>query len=149
MSSTMKWLCITFSLVALAGCNNKTYDGAQRFPISGKVMVDGQPLDQGVIAFIPKGAREGAKELQGRPAGSPIRDGQYAVVEEMGPTAGAYRIEIHWNKKTGKQIPNPMDRESMTDELIEGLPDKYHKESELTADVSAEKTKFDFDLKTK
>jgi hypothetical protein len=37
----------------------------------------------------------------------------------------------------------------MYDERKEGLPPQFHEQSELTADVSAEKTTFDFDLKSK
>ena len=139
----MSWLWVASLSVGLAGCS-KTYEGQQRFPVSGKVSVDGKPLDIGVIAFMPKAGGEGA----GRVAGAPIRDGIYSVPEENGPTAATYRIEIHWNKRTGKKIPNPMDTEQMTDELVEGLPKKYHQDSELTAEVSADKTQFDFDLQT-
>jgi hypothetical protein len=128
----------------LSGCS-KSYDGDQRFPVSGKVTVDGQPMDLGVISFLPKDAGKGP----GRVSGGPIRDGMYSVSEDMGPTAAAYRVEIHWNKKTGKQIPNPMDPDAMMDEMTEGLPDKCHKESELTAEVSPAKTTFSYDLTTK
>jgi hypothetical protein len=41
-----------------------------------------------------------------------------------------------------------MDRTELIDEMMEGLPAKYHKESELTAEVSSETTTFDFDLKS-
>jgi hypothetical protein len=33
--------------------------------------------------------------------------------------------------------------------MMEGLPAKYHQESELTAEVSSKQTTFDFDLKSK
>jgi len=141
MSRTLTWLCLVSLGAALSGCSHRGYEGEQRFPISGKVTVDGQPLDLGVIAFMPQGG-------QGRVAGSPIRDGAYAVPEEKGPTAATYQVQIHWNKKTGKQIPNPMSPDEMIDDLMEGLPEKYHAKSELTAKVSPEQTTFDFDLKT-
>lgn len=37
----------------------------------------------------------------------------------------------------------------MIDEMEEGLPAKYYRSSELTVEVSADKTTFDFDLNTK
>lgn len=37
----------------------------------------------------------------------------------------------------------------MLDERKEALPARFHTESELTADVSAKQTHFDFDLKSK
>lgn len=145
MNKTIVMLSVVSLCAAVAGCSRRAYEGDQRFAISGTVTVDGQPLDLGVIAFMPQGTGD---NIKGRVAGSPIRDGKYTIPEEKGPTAATYRIEIHWNKRTGKQIPNPMDPSEMTDELMEGLPDKYHKNSELTADVSEKQTTFDFDLKT-
>jgi hypothetical protein len=143
MTRSATWLCFLSLAAALAGCS-KAYDGEQRFPISGRVTVDGQPVDLGVIAFIPQAVGEG----KGRVAGAPIRDGVYSVPEEKGPTAAAYKVQIHWNKRTGRRIPNPMDPENLMDELTEGLPAKYHTSTELTAQVSADQTTFDFDLKT-
>jgi hypothetical protein len=143
MRSTITWLLIATLGAGLAGCG-RAYDGEQRFPVSGKVTVDGQPLDLGVIAFMPQGEGKSA----GRVAGAPIRDGLYAVPEETGPTAATYKVQIHWNKRTGKKIPNPMDTDELMDELTEGLPAKYHEKSELTAEVSAQRTTFDYDLKT-
>lgn len=135
--------CLSVCL-AVIGCGKRDYEGEQRFPVSGKVTVDGQPLDVGVIAFFPQGKGDSA----GRVSGAPIRDGVYSVPEEKGPNAATYRIEIHWNKRTGKQVPNPFDKSEMIDQLMEGLPAKYHKNSELTAEVSADKTTFDFELKS-
>jgi hypothetical protein len=42
-----------------------------------------------------------------------------------------------------------MDKEELIDEMMEGLPDKYHVNSELTAEVSPKQATFDFDLKSK
>jgi hypothetical protein len=136
--------CMLLLSAGWVACS-KQYEGEQRFPISGQVTVDGQPLEMGVIAFVPQGGGDGP----GRVAGSPIRDGRYSVPEEKGPTAATYKVQIHWNKRTGKKIPNPFDRQELIDELTEGLPAKYHQQSELTAEVSADKTTFDFELSTK
>ncbi len=37
---------------------------------------------------------------------------------------------------------------NLTDERAEGLPPKFHQDSQLTAEVSAKQTTFDFDLKS-
>lgn len=124
----------------LVGCGSGEYSGERRFPITGKVTVDGQPMEFGVISFLPQG--EG-----GRVTGSPIKDGSYAIEEPMGPTAGKYRVNINWNKPTGRRVKDAYGEEIM-DEYKEGLPAKYHKESELSAEVSAKQTEFNFELKT-
>jgi hypothetical protein len=123
------------------GCGGREYTGERRFPLAGKVTADGQPIGMGVIAFLPQ-------DKSGRVSGGPIKDGTYSVPEPMGATAGKYRVEIHWNKPTGKKIRNPMDKDELIDEMMEGLPARYHVNSELTADVSSRETKFDFDLKS-
>jgi hypothetical protein len=134
--------CAALTCAELAGCGRKSYTGDQRFPLSGKVTVNGQPIQLGVIAFMPQGDKA-------RVSGGPIRGGNYSIPEENGANAGTYHVVIHWNKMTGKKIPNPLDRTQIIDEMEEGLPPKYHKNSELTAEVSADQTTFNFDLTTK
>lgn len=125
--------------LALAGCSRKDYTGPQRFPLSGKVTVDSQPLDWGSISFIPA---EGQ-----RVSGGLIENGRYAVAEEKGANAGKYRVEIRWGKLTGRKKRDP-DSGEMFDERQEGLPERFHAHSELTAEVSSKQTTFDFELKT-
>ena len=130
----------TLVAVVATGCGRRDYTGERRFPLSGKITVDGQPLEHGLICFYPKG--------NGQVSGGPITKGAYSIPEEKGANAGPYKVEIHWTKPTGKRVRDPYGEEIM-DEYKEGLPDKYHKNSELTADVSAKRTKFDFELKAK
>jgi hypothetical protein len=117
--------------VAMCGCSRTEYSGEQRFPLSGRVSVDGQPMEFGVISFLP--------QEKGRVSGGPITGGSYSVPEAMGANAGPYRVEIHWNKPTGKRVRDPYGEEIM-DEYKEGLPERYHKNSELTAEVSPGQT---------
>jgi hypothetical protein len=140
MSRILAVLGVAVWLVALAGCGSREYTGEQRFPVSGKVTVDGEPMEFGLISLLPQG--EG-----GRVSGGPIKNGSYAIEEPMGPTAGKYRVEIRWNKPTGRRVKDAYGEEIM-DEYKEGLPAKYHTNSELTADVSSKKTTFDFELET-
>jgi hypothetical protein len=73
-------------LVLLAGCG----DGKPtRVPISGKVLIDGQPLTLGSIAYVPQGAR---------PSGGAIdKNGHFELsCYELGDGAvlGAHRVMI-------------------------------------------------------
>ena len=137
-SWTRGCLCIA---VALLGCSRQEYSGAKRYPLSGRVTYDGQPVDLGSISFLPI---DGGEQ---RVSGGYIENGAYSVPEPQGANAGKYRVEIRWQKSTGKQIKDQHSGES-TDQRVEGLPAKFHTKSELTADVSAKQTKFDFDLKS-
>lgn len=51
---------ILLSVVAIAGCS----DGRPtRINVSGQVLIDGQPLTQGIVQFVPIGARPSAGNL--------------------------------------------------------------------------------------
>jgi hypothetical protein len=140
MIRTIAVVCSLALCLVVAGCS-RTYSGPRRFALSGKVTVDKQPLDHGLISFLPDG--EG-----GRVCGGPITAGSYAISEEMGATEGKYKVKINWNKPTGKKVKDAWGEEIM-DETKEGLPARYHADSELNAEVAAGKTTFDFDLQSK
>lgn len=122
------------------GCGGPEYTGDKRYAISGTVTVDGEPMQWGTISFIPKDGNN-------RVSGGPIIDGKFEVTEGRGANSGEYRVEIRWQKPTGKQVRD-IDTDEMIDELAEGLPARYHKDSELTASVSEENQTFTFDLKS-
>jgi hypothetical protein len=74
------------TLVLFAGCS----DGKPtRVPISGKVLIDGQPLKLGSIAYVPQGAR---------PSGSAIdKDGHFVMScyeHGDGAVLGAHRVMV-------------------------------------------------------
>src|SRR5687767_10684703 len=97
MTSARWRLVVLASLCLAAGCN-RGYSGDRRYPLSGTVRVDGQPLDVGVISFIP------ADTDKQRVSGGPIKDGVYAVEEASGANAGTYRVEVRWYRKTGRMV---------------------------------------------
>jgi predicted small lipoprotein YifL len=133
-------LSLAVVCLALAGCG-RSYEGPQRLPLSGKVTYDGEAVDAGTISFLPQSGEQ-------RVSGGQIESGAYSVPEEQGANAGKYRVEIHWHKKTGKQFRDA-DLDMMLDERKEGLPPRFHRESELTVEVSPAQTTFDFHLQSK
>jgi hypothetical protein len=139
ITSTRCRLAVLASLCFVVGCS-RGYSGDRRYPLSGTVRVDGQPIDVGAISFIPID-----NDAQ-RVSGGPIADGKYSVEEARGSNAGKYRVEVRWYKKTGRWIRDA-DTGELYEERKEGLPKRYHKESELTVEVSSGQTTFDFDLK--
>lgn len=139
----MNRVCSTLCILCLAivGCGQQEYSGAKRYPLSGKATYDGQPIDWGSISFLPESGGQ-------RVSGGLITEGTYLVPEAQGANAGQHRIEIRWNKKTGRKLRDP-DSGEMYDERKEYLPPRFHAESDLTVDISAKQTTFDFDLKSK
>jgi len=132
-------------LGVLAGCGSSPddYEGPRRFAVTGKVTLDGAPVDGGTIAFVPQ-------DEKSRPCGAPIVAGQYTIPEPQGPNEGHYRVEVRWLKPTGKQHKDSTDTGEMVDEVAQVVPPRYNDQSTLTAAVSATSTTFDFvDLTSK
>jgi hypothetical protein len=127
-------------LLAFSGCGQ-----SDRASVSGRVTLDGQPLQSGSITFFPTG------NTKGPTAGDVIEGGIYSVSASRGPVAGQYRVEIRSMRKTGRKIrvPVPAPPGTMMDELVSGIPAIYNDESTLTAEVIKGKNHFDFDLKSK
>jgi hypothetical protein len=139
--NTLFWLAIG-AAVAIPGCGPG--NPLDRQPISGEVTLDGQPLDRGRIKFRPLGSDRGIG------SGDVIRDGQYAIPTLKGLPPGKYRVEI--NAPQEDTTPPPADLPPGTPVFrvgIERIPARYHTESELSIDVSADgPNEFDFRLQT-
>jgi hypothetical protein len=129
--------------LSCAGCDDTS--GPPRGSVSGQVQLDGQPLAEGVISFLP------ADGVQGPSAGAAIKDGKYSIPRETGPVAGNYRIEISALKKTGRMIElgSPEPPGTKIAETAEALPAKYNSNSTLQETIKAGNNPLNFDLKTK
>lgn len=132
----MRWCifwAVLFTLAAgTAGCSSS---GAAA--VEGKVSYGGEAIDVGTITFIPASG-EGVK------TGGLIESGTYQVDAKTGPAPGKHRVEIRWAKPTGQKKKNEFGEEIQT--RREGLPEKYHEQSTLTADIKPGKNVIDFAL---
>ncbi len=139
----MRLICALLFFGVIAGCGSKGYDGEKRFPLSGTITFNGEPVDGGVIRFIGESGTD--KE---RPAGGVITGGKYEIPEGQGVNAGTYQVEVRWSKPTGKQIKDSGDTGEMIDVTEQVIPSKFNEVTELRAEVSGTSTTFDFDLKS-
>jgi hypothetical protein len=129
------------TLLLPTGCG---LQGGHRVAVSGAVTLDGQPVEGGAIVFLPEG--NGTND---RPkTGVTIEAGKYTIPAEKGPALGKYRVEIRWQKPTGKKIPSD-DPPNLMDETRQVIPDKYNSRSDLTCEVQPGKNTFDFALTSK
>ena len=102
---------VVFGLAA--GCG-----GPPQAKVSGTVTLDGQPLENGTISFYPTAN-------SGQTAGGGIQNGQFTV--DASP--GEMTVIISANKVVGK---NKMFKDGPeTDKVVELIPDRYNKTSEL------------------
>jgi len=132
----MRWCFLSAALLALAtasgGCSSS---GAAA--VEGKVSYAGEPIDVGTITFIPQSAA-------GIKTGGLIENGAYHVEAKVGPAPGSHRVEIRWAKPTGKSSKNEFGEDIQKRQ--EGLPEKYHAQTTLTAEIKAGKNVIDFAL---
>jgi len=117
--------------IGMSGC------GARQTSVEGDVTYDGQPIGVGRILFLP----ENAKAIK---RGGRFENGHYKLSAPEGPPVGNHKVEIHWLKPTGKKYRNEFGEE--LDVLEEGLPEKFHANSTLTATVNPGRNVIDFRL---
>lgn len=109
--------------------------------VAGLVIVDGQPLINGTITFIP--AAEGSKLLT---MAASIKDGKYNV--EKVPM-GSYKVSISSPHVVGKKKVYDKADSPSADLTVESLPARYNEKTLLSATVKEGANKLDFELTSK
>ncbi|QDV16517.1 hypothetical protein Pan153_11470 [Gimesia panareensis] len=131
--------------LVVSGCGTST-DTPPRAAVRGIVKLDGDPLSEGVIRFIPSGANQGPKSTV------TIREGIFNVDEEYGPVVGMNRIEIESTDDGGYAFDDEQALERLKKEGVKKIevvkvPPQYNKRSTLTKSISAEgENDFTFEL---
>lgn len=122
--------------LGLTGCGKS---GPEILAVSGVVTLDGQPLDQARVVFVP---------AKGRPAvGLTDAKGAYQLQfteDRWGATAGPHKVMITTERSQtgGEGAPLVPGRKEL-------LPKRYHETTELQATVAPDKQTFDFALTSK
>jgi hypothetical protein len=131
-------------LALIGGCS----DG-KRGAVSGRVTLDGQPIEEGRITFIP------AEGNSGPTAGSVILNGNYRVPASGGAWVGKNRVEIRGVRKSGNQTatasayPRGTGGTEKVEERAEAVPEIYNTRSQLVEDIRAGSNQIDFELRSK
>lgn len=127
------WGVAAFALLGLvAGCG-----GPPQAKVSGTVTLDGQPLETGTISFYPTANA-------GQTTGGGIENGRFTV--DASP--GEMTVVISANKVVGKTQMFPDS--PPVDKLMERIPDRYNKTSELKVVLKpGANENVNFDLTTK
>lgn len=133
-SAQQAWLGLVFA--GLIGCGNG--NSVEIVNVMGRVTLDDQPLEKGLIQFLPT-------DGSGSSAASEIRQGKY----QANMTIGKKRVEVTSPKVIGKQKAYDTPDSPVMDLLEEQIPVEYNAKSQLNANVSREQKAFDFTLKSK
>ena len=127
------WVSLVAAIFS-AGCG-----GPVRRAVAGAVTLDGRPLDEAVILFVPIDAG-------GRKSGGPIVAGRYEVREDVGLPPGRYRVEI----ADDPPIDPAMRPGQIKPQPRRNLPVVYSTSSPLAIEVTADgAADFSFDLSSK
>jgi hypothetical protein len=130
-------LGITFLLcfISILGCGES---GPKRNAVSGKVTYKGEPIKLGTISFRSPEGYVGTVE---------IKDGEYAIVREVGLPAASYQVAISYPDPK-VPAPRPDEPPGESAPVREMLPAKYNDKSELKVDiVDGSNDSVNFDLK--
>jgi len=123
-----RYICWLAAIVLVAGCSKSGPDLA---PVSGRVTLDGQPVENADVTFQPEGSKSPS-------FGRTDKDGNYTLGYKkgvVGALVGKHAVQI-----------------STSPEIVKGpnrFPAKYNTNSELHRDVESGKNEINFDLTSK
>ena len=128
-SQSLLALCSCLAFLSFAtGCGGSY--APPRAAVSGKITLDGEPLSQGTITFVPLG--------EGVAASGEIANGQFSIDAGKGPSPGKCRVEVLSFQETGEKVPGISDDASgMTAETKQVIPKEFNTESTLEERVDA------------
>ena len=126
-------LGLACGLLGAAGCSP-----ADRGTVSGEVTLDGRPLQEGVIRFVPADGKS-------QTASAAVVNGRFRAALAVGKK----RVEISAPKVTGKRKVYDTPDSPTVDVVEELLPARYNVRSELTLTVEAGSQERRFELESK
>lgn len=143
-------ILLLFALVVvsqLAGCGTSDAKKLQRAGVAGTVTLDGAPLQNGIVRFIPTDGTKGPQTT------AVVTNGSFELPDDLGPIVGTHRIEIDSTDTGGLEMDDETALErlqtSRTRKKIEvvSIPPVYNTQSRLTEDVPADgRADLKFDL---
>lgn len=126
-------LALAAGIIGAAGCSSD-----KSSTVTGEVLVDGKPLKEGIIRFVPADGKS-------QTADAPIADGKYSA--KVPP--GDKKVEISAPKVVGKKKMYDTPDSPVVDEIVELLPARYNTNTELTMKVENGSQEKKFELKGK
>ena len=137
MTTPFRALSVFFCLCIVAivsGCEGASSVGT----INGTVLLDGQPLKEGLVKFVPVDGK-------GQTADGTIKDGKFSVKSSI----GEMKVLFSAPKIVGKKKMYDMPDAPSVDEVKELIPDKYNVQTKFKITVKAGKQDENFELTSK
>ena len=128
MTRSLPLVCMTAALL-FAGCSRS--DRPDLAPVSGRVTLDGKPLQRAVITFQPQQGRASRAELK------PTGHYELLYIRDIkGAKLGQHTVRIGVPGGEGESIGGI-------------VPARYNTATTLSAEVKPEENRFDFNLQSK
>jgi len=115
--------------------------GGDKAEVHGTVSLNGTPIEEGAINFIP------VEGTQGPGVGATIHNGEYHIPRAKGVVVGKNRVELRAFRNTGKKVKDPTQPGALIDERVLAFPPEYNDRSTLVREVTRGSNKIDFDIK--
>jgi len=129
-------LMVVVSCGFAVGC---TKDPNAKYPVSGMVRVNGEPVATGAISFLPV---DGTKVETS--SASSIVHGKYDIPKKDGLLPGEYKVQIYGQVQAKNPDGTPKVRESGKPVTMDIIPDRYNMNSTETVTIEPGKNKFDY-----
>jgi hypothetical protein len=126
------------SLFAAAVCALASCGDSSLSQVSGKVTVDGQPMEKGAISFFPTDGKSPT-------TGGAIKAGQYQVQVPV----GAMTVKISMPKVVGQKKLYNTPNSPAYPVTAEALPPRYNDQTTLKLEVKPGTTTKDWELQSK
>ncbi|MDB5346716.1 MAG: hypothetical protein JWP89_5093 [Schlesneria sp.] len=123
---------MTMSICVLCGCGSPAKDPLGRQAVTGKVTLDGKPIDAGSISFQPI-----AESGPATASGAVITSGQYKIPAESGLAPGEYRVVILSPEPEAKRSADEMMNNPSATPSKERVAAKFNKDTELKATIKS------------
>lgn len=141
--SSSPFLMLTlFGLLFGVGCGEQP-EGPDRAAVTGTVFLDGTPLADGTLLFVPVEGTRGPR------VSVRIDDGRFEADKVNGPAVGRHRIQIQSTAGPAFDDEQTLVRLTANPRRLSVLvvPPVYNTQSQLTADIqSGRVNRLNFDL---
>ena len=139
MTCTAVTICAGLLVMSMVGCGS---GGSGRAAVTGKVTLQGEPVANGVIAFVPTDGTRGPS------SGAKIENGEFTVPGDKGPMPGTYLVRINASRPTGRKVEAgpPAPPGTMVDDLAEYIPPQYNANTTLKRDIKSGTNQLNFEL---
>lgn len=120
----------------LSGCDSGV-------TVQGKISVNGAPLEEAEIQFVP------VTSTGGDQLGAAVIKGEYSLADAERLKEGEYQVQIRAFRGTGKKIWDGMGdgtNKNMVEDLKQFIPAKYNDTSELKVSLKSGKNEFSANL---